>query len=220
MSRTLLSCVSYMNHLRFVNECFMLYVFQRVQLWKRWGRVGVHDLLYALHLHIHITTPTHRIRVSLRARGEQMGVIRVTVSHTTCTYTHTHIYAHIRVGYTCREGGDCDMMMPESVWTMGDCPILVSTWIHRVNTYAQLVYVCREGGGGSCNDIVSRMNASGHTYEWVSQLLGRCIKEVPLSHTKNFCHTSLALSESKKKGHNRLFCSFRIDAKIRKVKNS
>jgi len=38
--------------------------------------------------------------------------------------------------------------------------------------------------GGECR-IDSCMNASGHTYECVSELLNLCIKKSPLSHPKN-----------------------------------
>jgi len=117
MSHTRLICVSYMNHLRFVNECFVLCVFQRVHLWKRWGRVGVHDLLYALHLHNHITTPTHRIWVSLRAPrlhtgygclcvqegNEWVWYLSHCLTHYIYIYTYTYVLPH--TGWLYMSGG-------------------------------------------------------------------------------------------------------------------
>ena len=178
MSHTRLICVSYMNHLRFVNECFVLCVFQRVHLWKRWGRVGVHDLLYALHLHNHITTPTHRIWVSLRARGERMGVISESLSHT----LHLHIHIHI-----------CTPTYGLVIHVRrGGIVIWYCLWMHRV-THTSELFIYWSDTSRKCPYPTQKIN---------------------------FCHRSLAPSKSKKKGHNRLFYSFRIDAKIRKVKNS
>jgi len=78
----------------------------------------------------------------------------------------------------------------------------------KIHTYTQVADVCRGVGGvsnvaslglrvGEECIMVPCMDASCHIYESVSELLGRCIKEPPLSH-KGKTIVSLSFPHKKK----------------------